>query len=397
MIDGHPDLERYRADVRGLVAHLLELQGDVDNAATAFERSYAHADERGNHTRAATSASDLGRLAGYRGNAGEGLRWLALAERHLQEAPNALAMRTVQVRKAHLIGMLGTHQEAIRILDAVLEDVDDRTAPDAVVDALLERGCQHALLGNDAAAAKDLSAAITVTHTRKMHRHEAYARRELAHLQLRGGDSQSAAAVEEFRAAIVLASRVDPPQPRLLLDLAADVLETPTLIRRGGLDDERRDQLKAAIDVLGVASRPAEYQQTLRPRRMLAASSALSLVLRGLAGDVLELASTTIDIATRVVVRRGIGGQGNVVGSVHPAEYEVLDVLSASETGMQLWELLAALGLESEEALQKRLGRLRALLGDDLVVDRDGKRRRYRLKWLADRRDVTKTRSSEPK
>lgn len=144
ILDNEEGVARYRTDAAALHAHLLELDGGIELARAGFRIAHELALEDNRPGRAATTASDVGRLLAERGQLADALEWQYRALGILKKTPDEFINRTVQIRLARIEIALRMDDRARKRLKTVQEQCRDCLTPDALIAvniALTELGC----------------------------------------------------------------------------------------------------------------------------------------------------------------------------------------------------------------------------------------------------------------
>lgn len=356
-----PDLRSHGADLDAMRAHLAELRGDFETAWVLFEQAYNDALLCKNWGRARTVASDLGRVAMIAKRLLDGLKWLRAARLVPGEA-RAGVLLTLRLREAILQAMLGHHGEALSGFSAVVGARQSRG--ELLADALARRADLYRQLGRSREAKRDLMEAMRIAHSRGLSRHELYAHKDLAALQLDVHEDDEA--VSQFRKAIQLGLSMDPPPLLSLRHLLEDVLEDPRLIGRAKLTSGTREGivrlLKRVDDVAGESA----YQRGTRSGARVRVASEAGAALAKFVGEQVELASCTVNMSTgavsRALVRRILAA----------TDLAVLRLVLARPDGMSSKVLAEKLD-KSPAAVDQATSRLRAKLGGSLVTVRRGR------------------------
>lgn len=364
------DLAPYASDVAALRAHLLELRGDFDAAFFAMERAHELSVCAGNAVRAATTASDLGRLAGILSKLTIGLTWLEKAATLAAALDDLRVSRTIELRKAMLLSQGGMPRQAEEILRALVES-SASGGLEVVVDAHGRLGDILRVQGRNREAIEFLARAVRLSADNGLRRHEAYLRRDLAACLLSSPASDRTDVVREFDCAISRALEINPPQSLLLAQLGQDVLAHPGLVGREVLPPELRTALETAVRRVEQLSKVSAYQQATRSDRLGKAVKELALVLERVRGRTLRLKHTTVLLGALIAM-----SQGGKRSRLRASEAELLRWLLNRRTPSTPSEIADGLAI-SLDAANKRLGRLRAHICRDLLITRKGNARYY--------------------
>lgn len=95
-------LKFYESDLESMHAHLVELAGSAEIARVCFLMAYRLARRRGRWIRAASAASEIGRLLSDLGRFADAITWQSRAIQLLRRRSNTDVRRTVELRMAKL-------------------------------------------------------------------------------------------------------------------------------------------------------------------------------------------------------------------------------------------------------------------------------------------------------
>jgi len=258
-----PNVDRRESHLEAMQGHFLELRGEFEQARSRFQIAYEQAHKSKNWNRAASAAADVGRIHGILGRPADGLSWVTRAEEAARKTHNVLIDRTIQVRRALLYMASGRYEEAEDLLDDLISVSQDGQTPEVVMSAYEGRADLHQLQEQNTAARRVLQLAIDVAKDGEWRRHEAYLRLALANLLLDQGEIPLAR--EQFFTALHLSLQLDPPQPKVLVDLATDVLDEPRLA--GNPSQLLRKKLQPAVDRMKESIQVSLHRHAIREKR----------------------------------------------------------------------------------------------------------------------------------
>lgn len=371
IIADHPDLRFRQPNIDAMHGHFLELEGDSDAAKARFLVAYDLAADLRNWSRAATIAADIARIAADQRQDAEALAWLRQAREANDREPSRRVQQVIDVRFARVYRVMQRYAEAREIYDRVLKD----PIPDREESALVERAELHAEEGSFTEAEADWKRAIELCESRGTRLVALGAYRYLAHMYLARGDTgDETRTAEAFGRYAKIVLSFHPAQPRLVMELAEDVLTEPRLIRRSRLPGELSSSLRAALEELRANLKPTPYRRALRRVRTRAALDRVQAELLFLEDPEIRLASWTILTATRRMLPRSKSGSEQ---RVTPTELVALDLLlRAPAAGWTMTEIADRMN-KSYDAASKTISRLRELLEPDLITQRRGNTRVY--------------------
>ena len=96
----HPDMRLFRADLEAMHGHLLEVEGSLELVAARFMQAHQMALACGHTSRAATTASDIGRVKALLGRLTMALEWQRRAREHLAHRSDLFILRSIRLRVA---------------------------------------------------------------------------------------------------------------------------------------------------------------------------------------------------------------------------------------------------------------------------------------------------------
>jgi tetratricopeptide (TPR) repeat protein len=375
LIQKSPKLASRGADVEALFAHRYELEGDFERARARMVEAHRRAIETEQWRRAATTASDVGRLSAV-------LEWQRRA-RELALPLNAPRLvRTIDERRAGVLKTLGKLNEAAAIYEAVIAGCLEEPMPGTLHAAYMGRADLRFARGDLRGAEEDFRAALAIAEQMSMKRMMVYPLKDLARLHLeRGHEGDLEKAREFFGRAMALIVSLDPPQAILYRQLAEDLLREPRYLSKRMLYSTR-EKLEKALHRVVELTGPHPYQQAFRLKDFQRAVADLVLQLRNLQEPEIQLASHLVRPQSGTVCDLSTG---EAISKIRRSEVELLRYLLDRQADGQhearSYDVKHDLkGLRSLEAARKRIGRLRGAIGEDLIEVRRGNQRYYRVR-----------------
>jgi len=371
LITGSAGLAAYAPDLDAMEAHRAELLGDFETALARFQRAHQEARRLANHKRAATTASDAGRVLGILGRPAEALPWFDRARDDLAKDPDSVIEITLDLRLGMLHVMLEESENALKAFTRVIHS---QGSTSTVADALARRADLFRFQKRYVPAEADLQQALHLCRTTGLRHTEVYLHKDLAALYSeRDGRGDRAAAEHEFGAALELALAFEPPQPLVLRQLAEDLLARETLSGRARLAEDLRKDLAKYATQLKELSHPSVYQRATRQREWEHARQQLEESLRRLRNPPIRLATCVVSPFSGRVTDLN----GNELGRLSSALLPTLEVLlNAPEGGISVAEIADRLHTGVDGTI-KRLQRLRQVIGTQNMTERRKGNQRY--------------------
>lgn len=225
-----------RPDAAAMGAHLLELEGGIELARACFVSAHQLALEEDRPGRAATTASDVGRLHADRGQLAEALQWQHAALAILKTSPDEFIDRVVQTRLARIEIAMRQEDRARERLHHARERCNDQLTPEvtiSILTALTDLACatedpSRALQSGVAF----LDEARSIAERHALSPLKARVARESAYLHAQVGPSRSRRdnASSHFCEAVRLALELSPTPGLKLQHLAEDLLRYRSVV-----------------------------------------------------------------------------------------------------------------------------------------------------------------------
>lgn len=270
----------FEASIEAMHAHLLELEGSSEVARTRFVRAHMIAREREQFRRAATIASDIGRLLVDLDRHADALEWQDRAKGYMNGTNrDEYIDRIIDVRIAKLEKMMGRIKAARVQLEKVLARCSDGVTPETHVNALIALHDIFVLERKSKDAEALLLEATDIASQSGLLPHVVTAKRNLARLLV---TRSLPVAQEQYVDALTVALRLA-PTPRLMLrHLAEDVIENRLLYRSGRYTNAETymEKLKTTLADFVNVQRPRQLGQDSRQRDRSAQGTALAAVLQ---------------------------------------------------------------------------------------------------------------------
>ncbi len=316
MLGQDETLEYYESDVEAAHAHIVEIDGSSELARGCFLVAYRLARRHGRWARAASTASDLGRLHAELGRIAEAIEWQWRAKALLRRGRNEYTKRTVLVRLAKLDRAVRRTSAARRRLRGLWNRMigDESTIGARIATALAyhELVLVHYSRPQESATRRTrryrlarawLARAESLAHAFGYAWERIYLQRDRTRLALteyhEADDAKESARVVrnllaiargEFRKTVEMLTELDEQPKRMLLNVAEDVIHSPELLPL--VDGERAEEFARSA---GRAHR--QLRKLMRPR---VHGQAASLVARRLAAR--ELLDQLLTIFNRRII-----------------------------------------------------------------------------------------------
>ena len=296
-------LDELEPDCESVASHLAELEGSIELSRARFLRAHHMSKSRGHMARAATTASDIGRLLADLGRLAEGYEWQQLALDLMGRHSDEVSRRMVIVRIAKLEMAMRCHAEAEARLDDLMAASKDGLVPEAEIRASIALAELAAISDESTegfkAALSHLAHAQTIAERSGMKPLGIRVQRELARMHVTSPSPKARAeAPEIFERAVRTAMALKPPPGLLLQQLAEDIRHHPGLVpadrpnRAGYLE-----RLHECYREFRASLRPRLYGYSFRRKRRLIKAREL--------GDLLENAFKSPATPTEMVLQCG--------------------------------------------------------------------------------------------
>lgn len=369
IIEAHPEIEKFRADVWAMRAHVAEIRLQFDLAWALFERAFDAARCHEYRSRMRTVASDLARVALLLGKVDEGFAWTGRA-RELADPRAVGPLLALDVREGMLCEVARQWVRAEELYRSVVERA--ALGSSAIVDAEHRLGEVMRATGRPANALPHYDTAIAEAVRGGLSRHEAYAHLGKAGVLAELGRTDEAKL--EFDTATTTGLPREAKPAALVLDLLDFAITWPRVV---GLRGDEISELQSLAEKVAAARSTAIIQ---RGTRHVQAERALGQAVRLLRAmvtttdDLVALVGCELDVARSLIHRNG-----HVV-ELSESLRTTVHVLLEAEAPLFIEDLAEAIGLENG-AVETRLSRLKKVLPKGaLVVEGGGRaRRRYSL------------------
>lgn len=384
LLRDHAVLAAQGADVEALVAHRFELEGDFERARARMLEAHRRALEAENWRRAATTASDVGRLTAIlpRPDPDGALEWQGRARELAIRIKAPRLVRTFDERRAGILKTLGRYDEAAAIYEEVIAGCLKDPMPATLEAAYMGRADLRVTRGDLTGADADFREALAIAEKVGMKRMSIYPLKDLARLHLeRGAQGDLDRAHEYFARAMALIVSLEPPQPILYRQLAEDVLREPRYLSKP-LRTAPRERLEKTLRRVVELTGPHPYQHAFRVKDFERVVAELVQQLRNIQEPEIRLASYVVRPQSGTVCDRQTGER---VKKIRASEVELLRyLLGRQERGKpeaRSYDIQHDLKLVlSLGAAQKRLDRLGEAIEEDLAMRRAGNQRYYRIR-----------------
>jgi len=258
----------FEPDIEAMHAHLLELGGSSELARARFVRAHSIAREHDLVRRAATIASDIGRLLVDLDRHADALEWQDRALGYMKGPyRDEFIERTIRVRLAKLEKMMGRVAVALEQLEDIRERCADGVTPKAHVNALVTLHDIRLLQENPTAAEALLVEGIAIAKDRGLRPNLVTLHRSLSRLLILQPETKQRAQ-EHYLIALRLAFELDPRPGLMLRHLAEDILEFRDLFRssKSRQYPAYRQDLAQALKDFSQVQRPRQLGQHQRRR-----------------------------------------------------------------------------------------------------------------------------------
>jgi tetratricopeptide (TPR) repeat protein len=382
LIQSTPALADRAADVEALISHRYELEGDYERARARMLEAHRRAVETEQWRRAATTASDIGRLSAVLEHPDEALDWQRRARELAVQVKAPRLVRTIDERRAGVLKILGKLDEAAALYEAVIAGCLEEPMPATLHAAYMGRADLRFARGDLSGAEEDFRAALAIAEQMPMRRMKIYPLKDLARLHLeRGADGDLEKAREYFGRAMALIVSLDPPQAILYRQLAEDLLREPRYLSKR-MAYPVRERLEKALQRVVELTGPHPYQQAFRLKDFQRALADLVLQLRNLQEPEIRLATCVVKPQSGIVCDLSTG---ETVRKIRRSEVALLRYLLQRQTDDEgdasSYDIKDGIkGIRTLEAARKRIARLRSAIGDDLTEVRRGNQRYYRVR-----------------
>jgi tetratricopeptide (TPR) repeat protein len=375
----HPVLAEHGADVEALMAHRFEMEGDYERARARMLEAHRRATEAENWGRAATTASDVGRITAIlpRPDPDGALEWQAHARELALRINAPRLVRTFDERRASILKTLGRYDEAGAIYEEVIAGCLKEPMPATLEAAYMGRADLRVARGDLAGAESDFRAALAIAEQAGMKRMMIYPLKDLARLHLeRGGNGDLERARDYFARAMGLIVSLEPPQPILYRQLAEDVLRDPRYLSKP-LRTVPREKLEKSLRRLVELTGPHPYQHAFRVKDFERAVTDLVLQLRNLQEPEIRLANCLVRPQSGTVLHLKSGEIRKIQRAQVQLLHYLVDRTMNGRTGVPSVDIKHDLKMAGDNltAIQKRLDRLGEAIGEDLVMKFRGKSR----------------------
>lgn len=379
LLRDYPVLVKHGADVEALMAHKFEMEGDYERARARMLEAHRRATEAENWRRAATTASDVGRITAIlpRPDPDGALEWQARARELALRINAPRLVRTFDERRAGVLKTLGRYEEAGPIYEAVIAGCLKEPMPATLEAAYMGRADLRVAKGDMTGAEADFRAALAIAEKVGMKRMMIYPLKDLARLHLeRGGNGDPEKAREYFARAMALIVSLEPPQPILYRQLAEDVLRDPRYLSKP-LRTAPREKLERTLRRMVELTGPHPYQHAFRVKDFERVVADLVLQLRNLQEPEIRLGNCLVRPQSGTVLHLKSGE----IRKIQRAQVQLLRYLVERAVngrhGAPSVDIKHDLKMPGDDltAIQKRLDRLGEAIGEDLVMKFRGKSR----------------------
>ena len=389
LLAADPRLRHFKPDAAALHAHLLEIEGGIELARACFMSAHHQALEGGRPGRAATTASDIGRLHADLGRIAEALEWQHAALAILASSPDQFIDRVVHARMARLeIAMRLNDSARARLVEVRARCKNDGLTPEAEISVLTALAELESISSNRKEARKRalqfLAEAQVVAEKFGLKPMQARIERELAHVHalMGSGDARRAEASAHFAKAVQIALDLKPIPGLKLQHLAEDLVrhQSALLPKSRGQAKNFLARVAGQLEAYRKAQRAGvqDYQHR-RDRRAGASQELLGLVRDVIAPDTSKSVVRIDDFEFHIstlglrVVRGGV-----TVDRRKPFVGRVLKCLVAAKEPVSALEIHRR-ALVSLTSAKSALSALRGHLGKSLVGTQGERPMRYSL------------------